>query len=89
MFGVAWARRVQLRVNEDLRRSSGKGLLGFDGMEFSAGHPKEDVDENQKQDAYRRAEVTLRRLWKRFVDPGWLAHRLGQEESEAPLGAAE
>lgn len=89
MFGVAWARRVQLRVNEDLRRCSGGGVLGFDGVEFPAVNEQLDVNESQRQESYQRAELTLRRLWKRFVDPAWVVLRLGESEAEAPLGAAE
>ena len=82
-YGLVWAVRVEARVNQDLARLEGGGRLGPGGVEF----PEESLaTAEQKEMAFRRAETTLRWLWKRFVDEAWVSSRLGPS---APLGAKE
>ena len=82
-YGLVWAVRVEARVNQDLARLEGGGRLGPSGVEF----PEESLaTAEQKEMAFRRAETTLRWLWKRFVDEAWVSSRLGPS---APLGAKE
>jgi len=82
-YGMVWAIRVEARVNEDLARLEGGGVLGPGGVRF---FDEELVDEAVRDAVYRRAESTLRWLWGRFVDEAWVEKRLGPG---APLGAEE
>lgn len=82
-FGLVWARRVQDRVNEDLRRLDGDAVLGVAGVEF---HGERASLPAERDAACERAEATLRWLWRRFVDDEWVESRLGAV-AEAPLGA--
>jgi len=82
-YGMVWAIRVEARVNEELARLEGGGLLGPGGVRF---FDEELVDEAGRDAVYRRAESTLRWLWERFVDEAWVEKRLGPG---APLGAKE
>ncbi len=84
-FGLVWARRVEDRVNEDLRRLGGDVLLGVAGLEF---HGEGALLPAERDAASERAEATLRRLWRRFVDDEWVDSRLGASV-EAPLGATD
>jgi hypothetical protein len=82
-YGLVWAVRVEARVNEELARLEGGGVLGPGGVRFF----EEDLVAEEVRDAvYRRAESTLRWLWGRFVDEVWVEKRLGPG---APLGAKE
>ena len=82
-YGLVWALRLAARVNEELARISGGGVLGPGGIEFADG---DQVSDAERDAVYCRAEETLRWLWSRFVDEAWVESRLG---AGAPLGAKE
>ena len=82
-YGLVWAVRLEARVNEELARLEGGGVLGPGGVRFE---DEEAVAEEDRDAVYRRAESTLRWLWGRFVDEAWVERRLGPG---APLGAKE
>ena len=82
-YGSVWAARVEARVNEELARIEGGGGWGPGGVEFAQ---EETVGGERREAVYRRAESTLRWLWRRFVDEAWIEARLGPE---TPLGAKE
>jgi hypothetical protein len=82
-YGLVWAVRLSARVNEELQRISGGGVLGPGGIEFADG---DRVSDAERDAVYCRAEETLRWLWSRFVDEAWVESRLG---AGPPLGAKE
>lgn len=82
-YGLVWAVRVEARVNEELARIEGGGVLGPGGVEFA---DEEIITDECRDVAFQRAEATLRWLWRRFVDEAWIEARLGPG---APLGAKE
>lgn len=82
-YGLVWAARVGARVNEELARIEGGGVLGPGGVAFA---DEDTVAAEQRVVVYQRTESTLRWLWGRFVDDAWIESRLGPG---APLGAKE
>jgi hypothetical protein len=75
LFGIVWARRVQERFNDEARRKGLAVRLGMHGLEDTAGNaPASGFD----PPSLATAEVSLRWLLQKFVDPAWIDVRLVQ-----------
>ncbi|HUG91118.1 MAG TPA: hypothetical protein VML55_09805 [Planctomycetaceae bacterium] len=77
LYGVVWTRRVMDRVNETLAARTLPVGLEWSGLAW-IGPPPEPV-EPVMAEARQHAEQTVGWLLKRFVDPEWIATRLGRD----------
>ena len=73
-FGIVWASRVQVRVNEAAANQNWPVRLELDGFVPAGPHPAGDPLELGKADA--QIEYTLRWLLRRFVEDDWIDRRL-------------
>jgi hypothetical protein len=76
LFGIVWARRVQERFNEEMRRSNSPVRLGIHGFE-NAVNPGRALATLPSTDL-NAAESSLRWLLQKFVDPEWIDRRLAR-----------
>jgi hypothetical protein len=72
-FGIVWARRVQVRVNEAAASQNWPVHLELHGFAARAGSEKAALTTEQ---AAPQIEHTLRWLLRRFVDDDWIGRRL-------------
>jgi len=73
LFGIVWARRIQERFNDDARQKGLPFRLGIHGLVDASGMT---FGVNSDPGSLAAAEMSLRWLLQKFVDPDWIDRRL-------------